>query len=65
MVARFVRDEEAVGSNPATPTNDLPQFPHLGEVIFSAPAVRVSTVARGGQKSRKGAEGAVPNPADT
>ena len=31
LVARFVRDEEAVGSNPATPT------PGWGPIITSAP----------------------------
>ena len=27
MVARFVRDEEAVGSNPATPTSEVERKP--------------------------------------
>ena len=31
MVARFVRDEEVVGSNPATPTQVKGPFPHNGK----------------------------------
>jgi hypothetical protein len=31
LVARFVRDEEAVGSNPATPTSKNSSFSDLAE----------------------------------
>ena len=66
MVARFVRDEEAVGSNPATPTMVLSQDictartthqgcpgPVLGFPITHAVSVRI--VASGGHENRTGA----------
>ncbi len=36
MVARFVRDEEVVGSNPATPTATPDLFPQVRRLWFSA-----------------------------
>jgi hypothetical protein len=35
LVARFVRDEEAVGSNPATPTNVSGASSDFGRGLFA------------------------------